>query len=155
MRSFFQPLQYTFESSFSEARERVSYVSPSMFYLGRCWAFSLQWRHNEHRGVSDHLRIDCLLSRLFKRRSNKISKLRVTGLCEEFPAQRASNAETDSIWWRHHDAVTCYIKCAQMGINEGYGFIIGRNGDIWKFVVETPANLRVWVRFIIDFPPKL
>ena len=39
----------------------------------------------------------------------KITKLRVTGLCEgnspvtgEFPAQRASNAENVSIWWRHH-----------------------------------------------------
>ena len=38
------------------------------------------------------------------------SKLRVTGLCAgnspgtgEFPAQRASNAENVSIWWRHHD----------------------------------------------------
>ena len=37
------------------------------------------------------------------------SKLRVTGLCAgnspvigEFPAQRASNAENGSIWWRHH-----------------------------------------------------
>ena len=36
------------------------------------------------------------------------SKLRVTGLCEgnspvtdEFPTQRASNAESVSIWWRH------------------------------------------------------
>ena len=42
-------------------------------------------------------------------RSKKTSKLRVTGLCEgnspvtgEFPAQRASNAENVSIWWRHH-----------------------------------------------------
>ena len=39
----------------------------------------------------------------------KTSKLRVTGLCEgnspvtgEFPAQRASDAENVSIWWRHH-----------------------------------------------------
>ena len=39
----------------------------------------------------------------------KTSKLRVTGLCAgnssvtgEFPAQRASNAENVSIWWRHH-----------------------------------------------------
>ena len=37
------------------------------------------------------------------------SKLRVTGLCEgnspvpgEFTAQRVSNAENISIWWRHH-----------------------------------------------------
>ena len=39
----------------------------------------------------------------------KISKLRVTGLCAEnspdtggFLAQMASNAENVSIWWRHH-----------------------------------------------------
>ena len=44
-----------------------------------------------------------------RRRLKKTSKLRVTGLCAgnslvtgEFPAQRASNAENVSIWWRHH-----------------------------------------------------
>ena len=42
----------------------------------------LQWRHNEHDGVWNHQRLDCLLNRLFRRRSKKISKLRVTGLCE-------------------------------------------------------------------------
>ena len=41
---------------------------------------SLQWRHNELDGVSNH-RLDCLLNRLFRRRSKKTSKLRVTGLC--------------------------------------------------------------------------
>ena len=52
---------------------------------------------------------DCLLNCLFRLRSKKISKLRVTGLCTgnspitgEFPAQRASNAENVFIWWRHH-----------------------------------------------------
>ena len=70
---------------------------------------SLQWRHNEHDSVSNHQPHDCLLNRLFGRRSKKTSKLRVTGLCAgnspvtgEFPAQRASNAGNDSIWWRHH-----------------------------------------------------
>ena len=68
----------------------------------------LQWRHNEHDGVSNHQPQDCLLN-LFRRRLKKTSKLRVTGLCEgnspvtgEFPTQRASNAENVSIWWRHH-----------------------------------------------------
>ena len=42
---------------------------------------SLQRRHNEHDGVSNHQPYDCLLSRLFRRRSKKTSKLRVTGLC--------------------------------------------------------------------------
>ena len=70
---------------------------------------SLQWRHNGCNGVSNHQPHDCLRSLLFRCRSKKISKLRVTGLNEgnspmtgEFPAQRASNAENVSIWWRHH-----------------------------------------------------
>ena len=46
---------------------------------------SLQWRHGERDGVSNHRRLDCLLSRLFSRRSKKISKLRVTGICEGNP----------------------------------------------------------------------
>ena len=32
---------------------------------------SLQWRHNERDGVSNHRRIDCLLNPLFRRRSKK------------------------------------------------------------------------------------
>ena len=43
---------------------------------------TLQWRHNECNCVRNHWHLDCLLSRLFKRTSNDISKLRVTGLCE-------------------------------------------------------------------------
>ena len=42
---------------------------------------SLQWGHNERDGVSNHEPHDCLLNRLFGRRSKETSKLRVTGLC--------------------------------------------------------------------------
>ena len=45
----------------------------------RC--ISLQWRQNDHDGVSNHQPHGCLLNRLFRRRSTKTSKLRVTGLC--------------------------------------------------------------------------
>ena len=69
----------------------------------------LQWRHNEHDGFSNHQLHDCLFNSLFRRRWKKTSKLCVTGLCVgnspvtgEFPAQRASNTENVSIWWRHH-----------------------------------------------------
>ena len=47
-----------------------------------------------------------------RRRSTETSKLRVTCLCQgnspvtdECPAQKTSNAEKVSIWWRHH------VKC--------------------------------------------
>ena len=50
---------------------------------------SLQWRHNERTGVSNHRRFDCLFNRLFIRRSKKISKLRVTvPLWGEFTGNR-------------------------------------------------------------------
>ena len=58
-------------------------------------------------------------------RSKKTSKLRVSVLCEgnppvtgEFPAQRASNAENVSIWWRHHvkDIYRRYAGITNMNI---------------------------------------
>ena len=42
---------------------------------------SLRWRHNGRNSVSNHQPHDCLLNRLFRRRSKKTSKLRITGLC--------------------------------------------------------------------------
>ena len=46
-----------------------------------CSLITLHWRHNDHDGVSNHQPHGCLLNRLFRRRSKKTSKLRVTGLC--------------------------------------------------------------------------
>ena len=83
----------------------------SIYPSCRMWV-SLQWRHNGRDGVSDHQPHDCLLRRLFRRRSKKTLKLRVTDLCAgnspvtgEFPAHMASNAENVFIWWRHHICV--------------------------------------------------
>ena len=49
--------------------------------LVTCACNALHWRHNEHDCVSNHQPHDCLLNRLFRRRSKKTSKPRVTGLC--------------------------------------------------------------------------
>ena len=78
---------------------------------------ALQWRHNEHDGVSNHQPHDCLLNRLFKAQIKENIKFPrhwpLCGLCAghspvtgEFPAQRTSNAENISIWWRHHGSLT-------------------------------------------------
>ena len=87
-----------------------------MDYVARSWhhqQYALQWRHNGCENVSNHQLHDCLLNRLFRRRSKKTSKFRVTGLCAgnsagtgEFPAQMASNAENVSTWWRHRGLTT-------------------------------------------------
>ena len=48
---------------------------------------SSQWRRNEHDGVSNHRRLDCLLSCLFGRRSMKAFP-RHWSLCREFTGDR-------------------------------------------------------------------
>ena len=83
---------------------------------------SLLWHDNEPDGVSNHQPHDCLLNRLFRRKPKK--QFRVTGLCEgntpvtgEFPAQKASNAENASIWWRDHaDIEDEYLNCAEIEV---------------------------------------
>ena len=85
-------------------------------YLKECWIIvnltqgsTCQWRNNGLDSVSNHQPHGCLLNRLFRRRSKKTLKLRVTGLCAnslltgEFPTQMASNTENVSIWWCHHE----------------------------------------------------
>ena len=44
-------------------------------YHWRIWVIPLQWRHNGRDSVSNQQPHDCLLSRLFRRRSKKIWKL--------------------------------------------------------------------------------
>ena len=97
-------------------------TAPSSFYMksetAQAFAnaakyFAVQKCHNERDCVSNH---DCLLNRLFRGRSKKTSKLRVTGLCadispvtDEFPAQGVSNAENVSNWWHRHGLLK--LKC--------------------------------------------
>ena len=88
---------------------------------------SLQWRHNERDGVSNHQPHDYLLDRLFRGRSKNAWKLRATCLCEgnspvtgEFPTQRASSAENVSIWWRHHVVRICVLDLIFIIKNRSY-----------------------------------
>ena len=78
--------------------------------------WSLKWRHNNGYIVWNHWRLYYLLSRLLRRRSKKTSTIRGTGFCGEnspatgdFSAHRTSDAETISIWWRHHVMHRCNI----------------------------------------------
>ena len=100
-------ITYLYIHSYTYAFYYYDYVD-LLVIVQYLWKISLKWRHNERDGVSNHQPHDCLLSRLFRRRSKETSKLLVTGLCEgnslvKFLAQRVSNAENVSIWWRHHD----------------------------------------------------
>ena len=74
-----------------------TYVCPSVHLqaVHLSTSTTLQWRHDEHDGISNHQPHDCLPNCLFRCRSKKTSKVHVTGLCEgnslvtsEFPSQR-------------------------------------------------------------------
>ena len=102
------PVEYIIKSTISCEKTWVQIQFTSIFLPSEKLP-GFQWSHNDHDGISNHLRLYCLLNHMFKRRSKKTSKLHITGLWEgkslvtcEFPAQRASNAENVSIWWRHH-----------------------------------------------------
>ena len=85
----------------TDALLRINYSSRSVWYIwfalchvcccqknhiphilqGYFAGSALHRRHNDHDGISNHQPHGCLLNRLFRRRSKKTSKLRVTGLC--------------------------------------------------------------------------
>ena len=55
-------------------------LSSNIFWPAMKHHPSLEWRHNGRDGVSNHQPHDCLLNRLFRRRTKKTSQIRVTGL---------------------------------------------------------------------------
>ena len=59
---------------------------------------SLQWRHNERDGVSNHQPHDCLHNRLFSRRSKKTSRSNVTVV------KRKMSPFDDVIMYEKHNA---------------------------------------------------
>ena len=79
--------------------------------------YPLQWRHNEHDGVSNHQPHDCLPKGLFRRRSKKTPKLCITGLCEG-NSLVTSNAENVSIWWRYYVFASQRINAIHMPLHK-------------------------------------
>ena len=115
----------------------------------------LQWRHSGHHGVSNHQPDDCLLNRLFRCRSKKISKLRVTVLCvgnspgtDGFPVQMVSNAENVFIWWRHQDQQRYWHKYHRIWQPQHQIGYVGKtclllqlyNPNPWKYECRYAAN---------------
>ena len=104
---------------------QMSQILSSDEYYSTCWYIkgqSISVPADQKNSSQKHITTFCalqtpalrlFLNRLFRHRSKKISKLRVTGLragnspeASEFPAQMTSNAENVSIWWRHHSYMT-------------------------------------------------
>ena len=102
-------------------------ASASLKAVFLIWSYkTLRRRHNERDGVSNHGLHDCLLNCLFRHRSKKTSKLRVTGLCVgnspvtgEFPAQMPVTRKAfpfDDVIMNGHgiSQVECTKRCRAM-----------------------------------------
>ena len=94
----------------------------------------LERRHNKRDGVSNHRRLDCLLDRLFRRRSKKTSKLHVTGLCGGIhwwpinsPHKRPVTRKTFPF-----DDVVMVLKCSPRNRTVMWQ---GRHQDISSYVI--------------------
>ena len=76
---------------------------------------------NERDGFSNHRRLECWLNRLFRRRSKKRSKLRVTGLCEGNPPMAGGFPSQRQVTWKmfpFDDVVILILLYQQDYINQ-------------------------------------
>ena len=124
------------------------------------WLGTLQWRDNERDGISNHRCIDCLPNRLFRHKSKKTPKLRITGPCEgnslvtsEFPAQRTSNAENVFIWCRRHDPMDIYIYI--------YIYMVGWANNLLKSaqyrcraIYPWQVTARIYIYIYLEYNPE-
>ena len=110
--------------NYIKAQQNAKGVNNSCDALWLCYCYYVDVIMS---AIPSQIDSDCLLTCLFRRRSKKISKLRITGLCEGyssvtgiFPAQRASNADSVSIFMRHHcvEHIHCLNICNKC--NEKY-----------------------------------
>ena len=128
--------------------------------------YSIMWHHwwmhiNQYSHYNDIIMSAKASQITF--RPKKTPKLCVTGLCEgnspvtsEFPAQRASNAENVSIWWRHHDLLLC-SRNIQLNIpKHGSGVMICTDTDNESqslFSMYSSVRNQFWKpKLIIDLP---
>ena len=95
------------------------------FHMCFFFVIPLHWRHNDHDCVSNHQPYDCLLNRLFRHKSKKTSKLRVTGLCvgnspgpvnspHKGPVTRKMLLFDDVIMWKFTWNAWCFFQAHSM-----------------------------------------
>ena len=114
-------------------------------------SLTLQWCHNGRDSVSSHQSHECLLKRLFRRRSRKTSKLRVTGLCVgnssvtgEIPTQ---NTEKVSFWWLYHAETTRPLSSMGTHIHIHSHTDVGvTRRQLWDLLFASALDTCLWHR---------
>ena len=92
----------------------ISFINKDVKYK------SLHWRHNGHYCVSNYQPHDCLSNRLFRRRSKKTSKIRVTGLCAGTSPGPVNSPQKESVtrkMFPFDDVIMLWLKMGS--VNKG------------------------------------
>ena len=99
-----------------------------IYYWITLGCVSLQWRDKGCDSVPNHQPRDCLLNRLFSRRSKKTSKLHVTGLCpgpvkspHKWPVTRKMFPFDGVIMYSYHGIVWIYTVDIDAGTRYNHG----------------------------------
>ena len=82
-------------------------------------SYSLQWRHNDRDGVSNHRPHHCLLNSIFRRRS------KITGLCAKIVFHLMTSScyfsisHDDVIKWKHCPRYWPFVRGIPRSVNNG------------------------------------
>ena len=119
------------------------------FYCRIYWPLrarpALRWRHNGRDSVSNHQLHHCLLNRLFRHRSKKTPKLRVTGLCagnssHKWPVTRKMFPFDDVIMGNSSVFVSNWVTTVlhlQSSISFGGDFFL-KNHTLFPMLIRFP-----------------
>ena len=141
---------YKYDVSLCFLKSRIIAVSANVF----CWFYptinkvyfilsylifvsSSQLRHNEPDFVSNHHPHDCLLNRLFRRRSKKTSKLRVTG---RSTGNSPVTGPVTRKLFPFDDVIKCYLYVDQSHHHVAGSVEHSKRGLLWCAVYVEPVR---------------
>ena len=160
MIKWFHPTCYNgcnYLSTLGLKLNHVSYKCHGGYIVSRHFVgVAIQWRHNERDGVSNHQPHDGLVNRLFRRRSNKASKLRATAfvrwihwwpvnLPHKWPVTRKMFPFDDVIMWLSE------LGYSIDNDNIYYHVISGEQSDVvahihrMYFVYKNRSSTHLWI----------
>ena len=123
--------------------------------------FALQWRHNGRGSVSNHQSHDCLLNRLFRRRSKNVKGPRHWPLCGEFTGDRWIPRTNGQLRGKcFHLMTSSWIHCIKgtsRKISAGFTLCF----ELWLYLVNlshvnygylSAIKARIWCFELIKHP---
>ena len=133
----------------------------SIFHNVFVYQESLEWRHKERDGVSNHRRLNFLLNHLFSRRSKKTSKLFVTGFCggiHRWPVNSPHKVHVTQIgnqwvWSMVIKLIIC--QCTVSSLDRVMAYCLFATSALYEWILSTGPNeancIEIWIISIFCF----